>query len=50
MLWRKGIIIKLQIMGIYGRIIKWIDNFFTNRTIQVNIINTLSTFYTVQNG
>ena len=50
MLWRKGIIIKLQKMGICGRIIKWIDNFLTNRKIQVKINNTLSTSYTVQNG
>ena len=50
MLWRKGIIIKLQNMGICGRIIKWIDNFLTNRKIQVKINNTLSTSYTVQNG
>ena len=33
MLWRKGVIIKLQAMGIYGRITQWIDNFLTNRTI-----------------
>ena len=50
MLWRKGIIIKLQNMGICGRIIKWIDNFLTNRKIQVKINNTFSTFCTVQNG
>ena len=50
MLWRKGIIIKLQNMGICGRIIKWIDNFLTNRKIQVKINSTLSTSYTVQNG
>ena len=37
-------------MGIYGRIIKWIDNFLTNRKIQIKINNTVSTFYTVQNG
>ena len=50
MLWRKCIIIKLQNMGICGRIIKWIDNFLINRKIQVKINNTLSTSYTVQNG
>ena len=50
MLWRKGIIIKLQNMGIYGLIIKWIDNFLTNRKIQVKINNTLSTIYTGQKG
>ena len=50
MLWRKGIIIKLYNMGIYGRITKWIDNFLTDRKIQVKVNNCLSEERTLDNG
>ena len=49
-LWRKGIIIKLQTMGIYGRITRWIDNFLSDRKIQVRINNILSAERTLENG
>ena len=50
MLWRKGIIIKLQNIGIYGRITHWINNFLTDRKIQVRINNILSAERTLENG
>ena len=50
MIWRKIIIIKLQKMGIYGRITHWINNFLTDRTIQVRINDTLSEEKIIENG
>ena len=50
MLWRKGIIIKLYTMGIDGRITKWIDNFLTDRKIQIKVNNCLSEERTLDNG
>lgn len=50
MVWRKGVIVKMQVMGLCGRIIKWIDDFLTNRYIRVKVNGILSGFKYVQNG
>ena len=50
MLWRGGIIIKLQVMGIYGRMTHWIHDFLNDRKIQVRINNNLSKERIQENG
>ena len=44
MLWPSGVIIKLEQLGIHGRIVKWIQNFLLNRKIQVRLNGTFSDF------
>ena len=50
MLWPTAIIIKLQTMGICGRITQWIHHFLSNRKIQVKINNTFSNLCNIKNG
>ena len=39
---KTGLLIKLKRLGINGNIFNYIDGFFTNRTIQVCVGDTLS--------
>ena len=50
MVWRTGLLIKLKGFGINGRMLQWIANFISDRTIQVGVGTTLSNIYTVENG
>ena len=50
MLWRHGLLKKMVQLGIRGNMLGWVDNFLTNRTIQVKINNTYSEIHVVQNG
>ena len=50
MLWPSGVIIKLEQLGIHGRIVKWIQNFLLNRKIQVRLNGTFSTLKEIDNG
>jgi ribonuclease HI/exonuclease III len=50
MVWRQGVIIKMQTMGIGGRMLRWVDNFLTDRYIQVKVNGVLSGFKYVENG
>lgn len=50
MLWKEGLLIKLNIMGVGGRIFNWIMDFLNERTIQVKIGAELSSQYIVENG
>jgi hypothetical protein len=50
MVWKDGLIIKLQKIGISGNILDYIKNFLTNRTFQVKIANSLSDVHHLQNG
>ena len=50
LVWKDGILFKLQQLGLSGNIYKWISDFLSHRTIQVRIGNTLSNSYTLQNG
>lgn len=50
MLWKNGLIYKLNRLGITGRINNWINDFLTNRKIRVKLNNTLSTETTLENG
>ena len=50
MVWRKGVIIKLQKMGVGGRMSRWIDNFLSNRSIRVRVNGIFSAIKIVMNG
>lgn len=50
MVWRRGAVIKLQVIGIRGKMVKWIDNFLSNRTIQVRVAGVLSSVRILDNG
>ena len=52
MLWKNGLLIKKKMSanGIRGNMLGWVNNFRSNRTIQVKINNTYSQIYVIQNG
>lgn len=50
MLWKEGLLMKLDKMGITGKMYDWIKDFLLNRTIQVRIGTTYSQIYTIENG
>ena len=50
MLWKDGMLIKLRILGIKGKMFQWIKGFLSDRTIQVKINWELSKSYSVENG
>ena len=50
MVWRRGLIHKMEEHGIEGRIKSWITDFLTNRKIKVRLGNTLSKEYVLENG
>jgi len=50
MLWKNGLLIKMSAIGIRGNMLGWVNNFLSNRTIQVKINNTYSQIYVIQNG
>lgn len=50
MVWRKGVIIKMKKMGLTGKVVRWVNNFLTDRVIQVKINGLLSDKLIVENG
>jgi ribonuclease HI len=50
LLWVDGLILKLMQLKISGNMLKWIQNFLTNRQYQVNIGNEMSFTYETENG
>ncbi len=50
MIWKEGLMIKLDMMGITGIIYNWIKDFLADRFIQVRIGKVLSGRYMVENG
>ena len=50
MVWRKGVLYKLNQLGLDGNIFNWINAFLQDRSIQVRIGTTLSDNFTVENG
>jgi len=50
MLWKEGLLIKLDMMGIKGKMYNWIMNFLLNRTIQVRVGCEYSPTYEIENG
>ena len=37
MMWKEGLLIKLNLMGIRGRVFTWVKEFLSDRTIMVKI-------------
>jgi len=50
MIWKEGLLHKLDRIGISGRIKSWITDFLDKRKIKVKINNTISQEYTLDNG
>ncbi len=50
MIWKEGLMIKLDMMSITGIIYNWIKDFLADRFIQVRIGKVLSGRYMVENG
>lgn len=50
MLWRDGVLIKLNQIGVKGRILRWVKEFLSERSITVKINGTFSECYRVENG
>ena len=49
-IWRKGLLMKMQKLGINGKMIGWIQAFLTNRTIQTRFDGALSSKLTLEEG
>ena len=49
-IWRKGLLIKMQKLGINGKMIKWVEAFLTKRTIQTRFDGALSSKLTLEEG
>ena len=50
MLWKTGILEKMESLGITGRIYRWVKDFMEQRTFQVKIGDKLSNTYDLENG
>lgn len=50
MLWKEGLLIRLNQMGIDGRLFNWTMDFLKKRRIQVVIKNEYSDIYKIENG
>ena len=50
MVWRKGLLFKLDKFGFDGNIFNWINAFLQKRSIQVRVGGTLSNCFEVENG
>ena len=48
--WRKGLLMKMSDIGIHGKMLKWIQAFLTNRTIQTTVEGTTSSRRTLEEG
>ena len=48
--WRDGLIYKLHKMGVNGRMLKWIQNFLTDRTARCHILNTAGPQFSTKVG
>ena len=49
-IWRKGLLIKMQKLGINGKMLDWVQAFLTNRTIQTRFDGSLSSKLTLEEG
>ena len=50
MLWKFGLLKKMSNLGIKGNLLAYVNNFLSDRTLQVRINSTLSEIFQVQNG
>ena len=48
--WRKGLLLKMQRLGINGKMYWWIKAFLNERTIQTKVNNQLSSHHTLEEG
>ena len=48
--WKKGLLLKMQKMGIHGKMLSWIQAFLSNRTIQTTFDKATSGKLTVEEG
>ena len=48
--WRKGLLYKMQEVGVHGKIYNWIKNFLTDRNIQTKINNATSSKEPLEEG
>ncbi len=49
-MWREGLMIKMQRMGIGGRLYNWVLDFLNNRTFHVKIGDAFSEVFNILNG
>ena len=50
MLWKHGLLHKMVSLNIYRNMLSYVNDFLSNRTLQVRINNNCSDIYIVQNG
>ncbi|CAJ1057684.1 RNA-directed DNA polymerase from mobile element jockey [Xyrichtys novacula] len=50
MLWKEGLLIKLDKMGVGGKLYNWVLSFLFRRTIEVRVAQEFSPIYEVENG
>ncbi len=50
MMWKEGLLLKLERMDIKGRMYNWIKSFLFKRSIQVRVGSAFSQIYPVENG
>ena len=48
--WRKGLLLKMQRMGIHGKMYAWIKSFLTGRLIQTQVNKSMSSKQTLEEG
>ena len=48
--WRKGLLYKMQDLGIHGKLYRWIKSFLSERNIQTKINNAFSSKETLEEG
>ena len=48
--WRKGLLMKMSNIGIHGKMLKWIQAFLTNRTIETTLEGATSSKRTLEEG
>ena len=49
-IWRKGLLLKMQKIGIHGKMYDWIKHFLTNRMIQTKYNNAISSKQILEEG
>ena len=50
MMWVEGLLVRLRKLGVKGRIYRWIEDFLTERSIQVRVGKSLSGKFKIENG
>ena len=48
--WRKGLLMKMDKIGVHGKMLQWIQAFLTNRTIQTTVEGSTSSKRTLEEG